>query len=261
MSIFTPPIRDFHFKDNSNQLFGVNAATYKQFYNDNMEPLPGHNGFDIGWKDKEKMGYGQDILAAHDGIVSLIVTDNEQHTRGNGLYLRGNVQDVFGEQKIPETVYWHLSEFSVGVGQEVKQGQVIGKAGNNGFVMPKPTTMCPYCGTHLHFACRFYTKENVLLRTEYGSGYCDPIPHLYTPGDKLPMFFYRDLHRGMEGDDVSWLQTILKIEGFAKEYNPMGYFGPKTERDVLFLQKRYGISPSIGYFGHITRSFINEKYT
>ena len=63
----------------------------------------------------------------------------------------------------------------------------------------------------------------------------------------------------MSGDDISWLQSILKLEGFAGDYEPIAYFGAKTMRDVIYLQKKYNLTP-VGIFGPKTREIINSKY-
>jgi murein DD-endopeptidase MepM/ murein hydrolase activator NlpD len=260
MNYLSPPIKDFKWRGSISQLFGVNAETYKQFLNDQGKPIAGHNGLDIVFRNDPKMGYGQDVFAAADGVVSQKTYDNETHTRGNGIYL---LHDVMPDGRRMETVYWHVIDFQVEIGQRVRRGDVIAKVGNNGFVFPKPSPSCPYCGSHLHFACRFYQTSAQglkLIRTDYGSGYSDPTPYMYNSGEKLPLYFSRNLTLGLSGDDVSWLQTVLKIEGFAKDYEPIGYFGRKTLRDAIAFQKKYSIYPTFGYVGAKTRAFLNEKY-
>lgn len=49
------------------------------------------------------------------------------------------------------TVYMHLKDFKVNVGDTVSRGQVIATMGNTGNVIPVPSASAPYLGTHLHF--------------------------------------------------------------------------------------------------------------
>lgn len=236
-----PPVRDFSSSYSISQLFGVNAKTYSKFN------LPGHNALDIVVSDS-KLGFGTPILAAHDGVVESMTYDVPHITRGNGLYILSH------DNKF-STNYWHLSAFDVKVGQNVKAGQVIALMGNSGFVFPRPSPVCPHCGTHVHFGLKIHGKNN-----EY-KGFVDPIPHMIGLGDKLPIYFNRNLYQGRSGDDVSWLQTILRLEGFAEDYDPIGYFGNKTRRDVSKLQVKYGIIPILGYFGSKTRDLVTKRWS
>jgi len=187
-------------------------------------------------------GFGTPIHATHDGTVEKIFYDIPHRTRGNGLYL-------LSDDKSFSTVYWHLSQFSdnVRIGHKITQGQVIGLMGNSGFVRPLPTQDKPRNGTHLHFAKKVHGLHN-----DY-NGFVDPVIHMIVIGEKLPIYFARDLFIGRSGDDCSWLQTCLKLEGFAEDYEPIGFFGNKTMRDVRLFQKKYNIKPAIGYFGPKTR--------
>mgnify|MGYP001558608343 FL=1 len=241
------PIKNFSWGSVS-QMFGVNH----DLYFDNFG-IPGHNGID--YVDL----YGTPILAAHDGQVTLISRDDPTRKNGNGIYIQG-----YDRENYIDTAYWHLSEITVTAGQKVKAGDVIGKMGNSGFVRPLPTPDNPQAGTHLHFGVRRIKilipgVDTQIIPTDY-KGFCDPTPFLYK-GEKLPIRFNRDLFMGLGGDDVSHLQTCLKLEGFAKDYEPIGYFGNKTRRDVSLFQTKYGINPILGYCGTKTRKLLNEKYT
>jgi len=238
-----PPIENFNWSACS-QLFGVNRETYEKKFG-----LPGHNALDMTFSGKPKNGYGERILAAHDGIVEKMIFDVPHSTKGNGVYL-------LSKDKTFSTIYWHLSDFTCSMGEEIKAGQTIGKAGNSGFVNPAPTKENPWAGVHLHFGILRHDIPNNL----YG-GFVDPLPYLFTIGDKLPMSFSRDLSFGMEGDDVSWLQSILALEGYAPDYQPIGFFGEKTLRDAKLFQSYYNIIPSMGYIGSKTRAIINTMYT
>jgi hypothetical protein len=248
-----PPIKNFNWTKNTAQLFGVN----KELYYPNFR-LPGHNGIDIVVPPDS---YGVEIVATHDGRITQWNIDDPTRKNGNGLFLQG-----YDGDQLVQTCYWHLSRFNINPGQEVKAGDVIGYIGNTGFVRPEPSDSCPHCGAHLHFGVTRIktippgTMTTEAIKTDYGF-YCDPVPFIFKAGDKLPVRFNRDLFIGREGDDVSHLQTILKIEGFAKDYEPIGYFGNKTRRDVSLLQAKYGINPVLGYCGSKTRALLNTKYS
>jgi len=238
----SPPINGFNAAKNLSQLFGTNPELYKREFG-----IPGHNALDFVWAD-EKRGFGTPVLAMHDGVVSQINYDVPHKTKGNGIY-------VFSSDGRFYTNYWHLATFEAQVGQVVKARQVIGTMGNSGNVTPKPSPECPLCGTHLHGGLFVPNHAN-----DYG-GFVDPLPYLFNGEEKLPIFFGRDMFFGKTGDDVSWLQTCLRIEGFAEDYDPIAVFGFKTLRDVSKLQKKHGISPAMGYVGKVTRSFLNGKYS
>lgn len=249
-----PPIENFSWKRNISQLFGVNADTYKQFLNTDGKSIPGHNGIDIFIPNDPKLGYGTKVLAAHNGKVAGVYSDFPTKTKGNGLSLQKQLDDG----SYIETIYWHLADFTVILGQDVKQGEVIGLMGNTGFVIPHPSKFFPYMGTHLHFGIRKYSKDRVLQLSPY-AGYIDPVPFLFNAGDKLPISFFNDLMIGKSGNPVSWLQTLLKLEGLA-DYEPTGFYGSKTMSSVRALQLKYGLTPAIGYCGYKTRRLLTDKY-
>ncbi len=86
-----------------------------------------HTGIDIALRTGDK------IYAAFDGVVRV--------AKYNGGY--GNMVLIRHYNNL-ETLYGHMSEIKVKVGQEVKAGDVIGLGGSTG----RST------GPHLHFECR-----------------------------------------------------------------------------------------------------------
>jgi hypothetical protein len=104
---------------------------------------------------------GSPIAAAQDGTVSIVRND----ATGYGTHVR--IQHAEGYL----TIYGHLMDFNVRVGDKVKAGQVIGRSDNTG----------NSTGPHLHFELR---KNNVAV---------DPAPLLTTflpaggePGGGMP---------------------------------------------------------------------------
>lgn len=77
--------------------------------------------------------------------------------------------------------------------------------------------------------------------------------------------FTRDLHKGMTGIDVKFLQVWLNSHGFKVALSGLGspgqetsYFGELTRIAVSKFQQSKGIEPSAGYFGPRTRAAINS---
>lgn len=98
-------------------------------------------------------GYDSNILAANSGTVIQSVGGCNRGNiacngrRGNYIVIRHNVENYY-------TVYMHLNQLKVRVGDRVQSGDVIATMGNTGNVIPVPTNSNPYGGTHLHF-CLF----------------------------------------------------------------------------------------------------------
>lgn len=73
----------------------------------------------------------------------------------------------------------------------------------------------------------------------------------------------RDLELGMEGEDVQMLQKNLNSLGFTLAQDGAGspsnettYFGDRTKVALSKYQLKYGIVPSVGYFGPLTRAHM-----
>lgn len=103
-----------------------------------------HNALDIA------SGYGSEIYAANSGVVTsvmggCIIGNLSCNGRGgNYVVIKHNTGNYY-------TVYMHLKDILVSVGQTVNSGQVIGTMGNTGNVSPVPSSSNQYAGTHLHF--------------------------------------------------------------------------------------------------------------
>ena len=100
--------------------------------------------------------YGTPLVAPEDCMIDNIITDENVSedlaplTRGYGIIMKG----IGGKFHL----YWHCQPvFPVGLGQQLKQGEIVAFMGNSGFVMrggvvipieirSKP----PYPGTHVH---------------------------------------------------------------------------------------------------------------
>lgn len=95
-------------------------------------------------------GYGSNIYAANNGTVVTVkggcVAGNTSCNGrgGNYIIINHNSNDYY-------TIYMHLKDIKVNVGDVVNRGQVIGTMGNTGNVVPVPSSSHPYNGTHLHF--------------------------------------------------------------------------------------------------------------
>ncbi len=125
----TPKVRlPFDDSQRLTQGFGERPEVYRTRFG-----LPGHNGIDWG------LLIGTPILAVDAGKVIV------RHTSATGFGRYIKLQHSWGQ-----SLYAHLSEFKVAVGDMVECGQMIGLSGNSGFST----------GPHLHFGLRInpYSK-------------------------------------------------------------------------------------------------------
>jgi len=99
-----------------------------QKFGDTYTDPKGHKGIDYA------LPLGTPVLAAADGIVEKAGVDSTGY--GNVIIIRHLWNDG--------TVYGHLRNWSVQVGQKVKAGEIIGYSGNTG----------NSTGPHLHFEYR-----------------------------------------------------------------------------------------------------------
>lgn len=114
--------------------------------------------------------FGTPVLAAGDGLVVFAGSDKLPLASGEPL---GLVTNFYGNAVVLEhklagntlyTLYGHLSEVSVAVGDTVKAGDLVGKVGASGKAI----------GSHLHFEVRL--KENSYLTTRNPELWLKPLP-------------------------------------------------------------------------------------
>ncbi|MGH7268448.1 MAG: M23 family metallopeptidase [Candidatus Rokuibacteriota bacterium] len=119
-----------------------------------IRPFGGrHTGLDI------RAPVGTPVLAAADGDVQLVL----ERPRAGRMVVLGHTADL-------ATVYMHLSDISVRVGQTVRRGTPVGRSGSTG----NATT------PHLHLGvCR---RPAGRCRTGRGGGWDDPAGH-WVAGD------------------------------------------------------------------------------
>jgi hypothetical protein len=79
-----------------------------------------------------------------------------------------------------------------------------------------------------------------------------------------PFVFTRNLYFGITGNDVKQLQQFLISQGSGpaaqklKVHGTTTYFGVLTQNALIEFQRKVGITPAIGYFGPITRKYVNN---
>ena len=133
--------------------------------------LSGHIGID--WKATS----GSPVYAAHDGIVFEAYGNHSNAVEGKIGYGNRIKLRAREGQKGYETVYAHLNEVFVSVGDKIRAGQKIGTVGDTGF------SSAP----HLHFGIRFLwfcndsgveTPCEVIDGDNGMMGWVDPVKYL-----------------------------------------------------------------------------------
>lgn len=94
----------------------------------------------------------------------------------------------------------------------------------------------------------------------------DTVPSSTPPAPKTGHAFPRDLWKSLTGADVKELQILLNghghplaAAGVGSPGNETEYFGSLTENALSKFQAENGIAPAAGYFGRITRAFIEQR--
>lgn len=203
------------------------------------------------------------LVAVVDGRVSYLV----EHDQGWGLAIY--IQDSEGYSYR----YLHINNDTPGTddgkeirsyafpknivrGAQVKAGQVIAFAGDSG--------NAESVGHHLHFEIWTPAKQSINSYPSLMAAIGKPVK---TIEENLSGYqFSRSLDLGDEGEDVKELQKYLNQNGFVVSTIGAGssgyettYFGPATQAALIRFQRANNIEPATGYFGAITRSFINTS--
>jgi len=122
-----------------------------------------HNGLDIG------VPIGTPVFAGEDGEV-LAVDNNDVSTWSKYQY--GKYVLIEHGNNLA-TLYAHLSEQTVSVGQKVKRGDLIGYSGNTGYST----------GPHLHFG--LYWAPSIIMKTVPPARGLVPVGVVIAPEDYL----------------------------------------------------------------------------
>jgi len=140
------------------QPFGYN---YVDFYQ--KLGMIGHNGLDFRARD------GCPCHAAHDGYVSVSGEDSQG----------GKQVVIWDKQNNFLTIYYHLQDCVVRVGDTAKAGNLIGHTDNTGLY----TT-----GGHLHFGLKIVDNKGFTLNKNNGTlGAIDPSPYFPADWEKKPV--------------------------------------------------------------------------
>jgi uncharacterized repeat protein (TIGR01451 family) len=109
-----------------------------------------HTGVDYG------LYCGTDILASADGVVIEAFTEGVTEGNDSILTTPGNYIVIRHEMNgnTYESLYWHLDEVYVTVGQGVEVGEKIATSGNTGYVRGNSNNEIEQQGCHLHFEIR-----------------------------------------------------------------------------------------------------------
>ncbi len=132
------------------QPFGANPHIYTRF------GMPGHEGLDI------RALMNTNIYCCADGEVYMVHTNAKSHAYG--IHIRVRHKDGY------KTVYGHLAQPLVKLGQEIVAGQVIAKADSTG----------ASTGSHLHLTLK---RDGATERKEtiYPKDVIDPSPFMVWP--------------------------------------------------------------------------------
>ena len=136
------------------QRFGANPQIYRRF------GMPAHEGLDL------RALTNTNIYACFDGVVYEVHTHPKDHAYG--IHVRILHRDGY------RTVYAHLARALVSKGDEVREGQVIGKADSTG----------ASAGAHLHLTLK---RDGATARgeTNYPKDVIDPTPYMVWPENRL----------------------------------------------------------------------------
>lgn len=130
-----------------------------ELYQNSTANLKFHNGWDI----VPIVGWGEDILAPEDGTIELVDYPEGSYGYGNNVILLGK-PDANGV--VRQHTLGHLNpQKLVSKGQEVKQGQIIAKMGNSGFIVSGGVRYWggnnpDGRGTHLHWTVKKFQETN-----------------------------------------------------------------------------------------------------
>ena len=136
------------------QRFGANPQIYSRF------GVPAHEGLDL------RALTNTNVYSCFDGVVYEVHKNPKDHPYG--IHVRILHRDGY------RTAYGHLARALVSLGEEVREGQVIGKADSTG----------ASAGAHLHLTLK---RDGATARgeTTYPKDIIDPTPYMVWPENRL----------------------------------------------------------------------------
>jgi murein DD-endopeptidase MepM/ murein hydrolase activator NlpD len=135
------------------QLWGESPELYSAGMDAFHVAFGGHMGIDIATHHRDP------IHAAHRGMVTIVnnnFKDGRLNQGGIEIWITSDEMDgeTTGNSRVA-TVYCHLDETIVRIGQRVEQGEIIGYEGNTGMIVSGGVQFWGNApagkGTHLHF--------------------------------------------------------------------------------------------------------------
>lgn len=190
-----------------------------------------HHGIDlVGSKNGSSVT--DTILAHTEGLVIAVATGKKNDTGSTGLESYGNYVKIKHNNGY-RTLYAHMKEVYVRVGETVKKGQKIGYMGNTG----------KSYGSHLHFEVRD-TKDVRIDPTPYLEA---DLPEVKQEVKKvtveLPV-----IKKGVKCAEVGTMQTLINAkigdkleEKFGEMLDVDDSCGAKTERALGLYQEVSGL--------------------
>lgn len=192
---------------NLTQMWADNPNLYSAAFgkhDDFSKFVCGHSGIDIATYE------GDDVVAAHNGTVSLILYNNP--LGGNVIHLRSDNFNAGGNECYAVTSYGHLGAIFVQQGQRVIAGQKIATQSNTGFVISG--NVAYYWGdapagkgVHLHFGYTEHLADGSHRFKNCLGNTCDPLPLIMR--DNPDFTGTQILLRNME----SYLKMLLRTIG------------------------------------------------
>lgn len=150
--------------------------------------LKGHNGLDYATPS------GTRIIAPHDGKIIEATFDSQ----GYGIYLKI-------ENSIEGSVLAHLREFRVGVGDGIKEGELVGYSDNSG----------NSTGPHLHWGYYRFPRD----RKNGFAGFIDQTPYIGTGKPNLDLQAELDKTRKERDDNHDDRMALYEELGFEGDFN------------------------------------------
>ncbi len=172
------------------QGFGVEntAPSMLEFYK--SLGLRGHNGIDFKCENGSPLYFN---CYDYEGRVIELSHDTKA-----GLGIVIGIQTPEGCYK---TIYWHLKDIGVKIGQVVSTGQKLGHCDNTGYST----------GSHLHFGLKLCDKNfNTINR---GNGYNGCI----SPDKYLTNTYIKDIMKNLSGQKNILERIIKLIQDFLKD--------------------------------------------